>query len=191
MCGIPMTHNYKVLQYCFLGTLLFNLILYSHDWFLGRMWSPPPTPRKHNRPPSFHSMWGRGMLMGNELCFLIKLSWIFVLFFSTSLTNLFCSSPFSILLVGCIYFGNPQHALNIWQPHTWLIPLSFLSSILFRGSGQTILTLCWHLLRCPITFLSWYSLWGDRRILSCAKLSWHQNIPETDHNASFLCFFWN
>lgn len=114
-------------------------------------------------------MWGRGTLMGNELCCLIKLSWIFVLFFSTSLTNLFCSSPFSILLVGCIYFRNPLHALNIWQPHTWLIPLSFLSSILFRGSGQTILTLCWHLLRCPITFLSWYSLWGDRRILCCAK----------------------
>lgn len=109
------------------------------------------------------------MLMENELCCLIKLSWILVLFFSRWLNNTLCSCPFSILLVGCIYFGNPQHSLNIWQAHTWLISLPFLSSILFRGSGQTILTLCWHLLWCPITFLSWYNPWGDRRILCCAK----------------------
>lgn len=69
-------------------------------------------------------------------------------------------------------------------------PLPFLPSILFRGTGQTILTLCWHLLWCPITFPSdlIQEVTGE---FYAVPSRWHQMAPtETEYNISFLYFFW-
>lgn len=191
-CGFPMTHTDNVPHSCFTGTALcfqlsdmpFDLTLFS--WLIFEKNLIFSLRKHNNRSPSFQSMLQRGMLMENGLRFLLNLSWILVLFFLRSLNNLFCSSPFSILLVVCIYFRNPQHVLNIWQAHTGLIPLPFLSSILFRGTGQTILTLCWHLLPCPITFLSWYNPQGDRRILCYAKQAGTKMSPRQNIIYHFL-----